>query len=161
MILGRVTSPALTPVGQSIAFLLVHEKIGTRLIGFRILPTRFDSDTCNRCWEGKENQLHRYVGCSWVADAWAYLRYLLDRLELSIRGLRDYKVLNLDFQPVGNEVGVLWLLGAYLEFVEDHVVTHRRRITGHGLKGHLLFRKMAWKHRATPDPGLILGLDTP
>ena len=157
----RVASPALSPAGQSVAFLLVHEKVGTRLRGLRILPTRFDSDTCNRCWEAQENQLHRYVKCNWVREAWEYLRYLLERLELDLRGMRDYGLLHLDFGPVRNEVGVLWLLGTYLEFVEEQVVVHRRRVTGHGLKGHLLFRKMVGRHRATPDPGPLPGLDAP
>ena len=155
----RSVNPIIPRVAQNTVFLLLHDRVGTRARGRRLMPGRFESDLCPRCWGHPETQQHRYVDCDWVRDAWNRLRFIMENLDLSLRGVGDREILYLTFPRTERDTAVLWLLGSYLELVEREAIGERRKVSGHNLYGYLKYQKMAVKHLAVPNPGTIPTLD--
>ena len=55
----RVWSPVLTPGANNVLFLLVHEKISTKVRGHRLMPGRYENNLFPRYWEFPDIQTDR------------------------------------------------------------------------------------------------------
>ena len=156
----RSVAGVLGKVARNILFLLLHDRVATRERGHRLMPGRYESLTCPRCWQDIETQIHRYATCSFVQEAWGTLRFFIDRLEPGLVTISDKSLLHLDYPGVVRGDTILWLLGSYLEYVEQEVVLQGRRVSSDGLLGFFKLKKIECRYIAMPEIGFIPGLET-
>jgi hypothetical protein len=80
-------------------------------------------------------------------------------MDISLRGIDNVRILYLNFPSSTRDAAVLWLIGHFLEYVEEKTVIQGRRISGNSVYGYMKYKRLAEKHTASKDPGLIPGLD--
>ena len=159
LIWKRINNGVLSPAAKNVFFLLMHDRVGTKDRGNRLMPRRFRSPMCPRCSQSSETQTHRYAGCPWVGDAWEKVREIIDELEPGLGGISDKNLLHLVFSERDREEAVIWLLGCYLQYVEEEVVRQGRVVEASGLVGYLQYQKMRSQYIAMPFLGYIPGVD--
>ena len=124
------------------------------------MPGRYDNNLCPRCWEFPETQTHKYVRCSWVSGAWETVRDILEELDPDIEDRTNKDILHLNFRRTDRENDMMWLIGSYLEYVEDFVVVRNNfvvvrnnKIYSAGVVGYLKFKKLNSTFLAMPELG--------
>ena len=101
----------LGPVAKNVAFLMCHEKVGTRYRGHRLMAGRFESDLCPRCQDQRETQTHRYGRCPMVVRAWEQARAVMKDMAPELEQVSNKNMLHLFYPRVERETDVLWVLG--------------------------------------------------
>ena len=155
----RLDSGVLSFGARNVLFLLLHEKVGTKERGHRLMPTRYVTSLCPRCEIRVETQTHRYARCDAVMHTWESVKDLIVSLDPVLLSVSNKRLLHLDYPKVRRENAILWLLGVYLEYVECEVIRHDNRVTSVGLIGYLRYRKLASRDLAIPNLGFIQGID--
>ena len=102
---------------------------------------------------------HRYARCSWVNDAWEMVREVITRMEPELEQVSNKRMIHLGFQKTRRDVDIMWVLGVYLEFVEEEVVIMGRRVKREIMLGHLKYQRQACKHLAMPGVDQIPAVD--
>ena len=154
----RLQSRVLSSKAKSFLYLIVHERVGTRERGHRLMPGRFNSSICSHC-EEVESSAHRYLYCSFVADAWAWVRRRLDLLDTSTVLFTDYQILRLDFFKSLRENAIVWLIGTFIELVENDVVLRGNKLNCVSIKGFFKQKKQYANNLDFPELGIIPGID--
>ena len=146
-------------------YLLIHQRIGTKERGNRLMPGRFPSPACPRCLTQHEplgipeTICHRYSECLSVISCWEWLRSKLVLLDVSILACQDIDLLSLDFERSIRENAILWMLGIYAEVIDQEVVLRGRRLDVQTITGIFKQRKLESRYQALPDLGIIPGVD--
>ena len=156
---SRLKSGVLTPEAKSLLYLLLHERVGTRERGNRLMPGRYPSSSCPRCLASPESTWHRYITCSFVSRAWHWLRLVLYNLDPTFCIETDNSILCLDFEKGLRENAALWLIGTYASIVEQEVVIRENCLTLASIIGIFKQRKQRARYQAMPDLGPIEGID--
>ena len=151
----RWQSGVLSKVSRDILLFLLHEKCGTRVLMNRIFPSR--SEICPRCERWPETEIHRYMRCSSLSGVWDYVRARLVQIDESLTWLGDEHLLYLSFPSGLRDKDILWLLGVYLDYVEDKVVKRGQAISVDDFVGHAKYNREIASHEAMPDLGVIPG----
>merc|ERR1711954_240069 len=76
----RLQNGVLGSSAKGILYLIIHEKVGTRERGNRLMPGRFPSPLCSTCTE-TDTISHRYLNCSRVSESWDWLKAKLVTLD--------------------------------------------------------------------------------
>ena len=155
----RLKSGVLSSEAKSFLYLLVHERVGTKECGHRLMPGRYPSSGCPNCGI-VETINHRYCQCINVSEAWEWLRAKIVSLDISLDVTDDMEFLTLCFEMGLRENAILWLLGVFVEIVETEVVLRGNKLSVTSAKGIFKQRKQLSRHQAIPELGIILGLDT-
>ena len=158
---SRLKSGVLSPESRSILYLLLHERVGTRARGHRLMPGRYPSPLCPRCLtaDTPETFCHRFIQCPYVTQAWEWLRSILFKLDPSYCIELDVSVLCLDFEKGMRENAALWAIGTYVDIVEQEVVIKENKLSLASITGIFKQRKQRSRYKAMPDLGLIQGID--
>ena len=159
----RLQNGVLSLESRSFLYLIIHERVGTKERGNRIMPGRYPSPHCPRCSDENirsvENIIHRYTQCILVEEVWEWVRSQIVSLDISLDLSLDKDLLSLNF-PLGlRENAVMWLLGIFVELVEVEVVRKGNNLKIDQVIGIYKQRKQRAKHQAIPELGLILALD--
>ena len=107
------------------------------------MPGKYPSSLCPRC-EGKngsgsvETTLHRYSQCVLLSKAWDWLKNCLILLDPSLSLYSDWELLFFDFEKGMRENAILWLLGIFIETVDNLVVIKENSLSSSTLVGILL-----------------------
>ena len=147
------------PVAKNVAFLMCHEKVGTRYRGHRLMAGRFESDLCPRCQDQRETQTHRYGRGPMVVRAWEQARAVMEDMAPELEQVSNKNMLHLFYPRVERETDVLWVLGNYIEYVEHEAILQGNKCSAGGLLGYLRYRRSASKWIAMPELGMIPGVD--
>ena len=115
------------------------------------MPVRYRNNLCPRCGEFPESQTHRYGRCSWVSGAWETVRDILEYLVPGLENLTNKDIFHLNFVKTIKENEVIWLIGSYLEYVEDFVVVRNNKVFSADIIGYLKFKKLNCKYLAMPE----------
>ena len=139
-------------------YLIVHDRVGTRSRGHRLMPRRFSTPHCPHCGEYESTE-HRYILCGHVSESWIWLRSRIDMLDPSTVSQNDMSMIRLDFVKGLRENAILWLIGSYVEIVESEVVIKENKLSPLSLEGLLKQRKLLAATQAIPELGLVPGID--
>ena len=71
----------------------------------------------------------------------------------------DYQILRLDFFKGLRENAIMWLIGTYVELVENDVVLRENKLNLISVKGFFKQRKQSAGHSTFLDLGIIPGID--
>ena len=123
----RLKSGVLSSESRSFLYLLVHERVGTKERGNRLMPGRYPSPGCPHCGLN-ETILHRYSECVYVSEAWEWLRLKLATLDLFIVTIDDLDILTLNFETGLRDNAILWMIGVYVDLVETDVVIRGNKL---------------------------------
>ena len=128
------------------------------------MPGRYPSSFCTKCTDSNgqgspETSVHRYCLCPLVSLSWEWLKSVLISLDSSLASLSDSDFLSLEFEKGFRENAVIWLLGSYIEIVENEVVIKGNFLSLPSVTGLLKQKKQSARHRALPDLGIISGID--
>ena len=158
---ARLKSGVLTIEARSVLYLLLHERLGTRERGNRLMPGRYPSSLCPRCLtpDTPETFCHRFIQCPLVSQAWDWLRSILYLLDPFICIEPDCSVLCLNFEKGLRETAVLWVIGTYVDIVEREVVLKEHSLSTASVIGIFKQRKQRARYQAMPDLGIIPGID--
>ena len=96
--------------------------------------------------------------CPFVSQAWAKVLEFIFALEPTLVFESNYDILHLNFPCLNHDLTVIWLLGCYLEFIEEESVTANNGISGAQLSGFLGAKFSECKYRAMPSISKIPGL---
>ena len=158
LIFKRINSSVLTKKAKTLLYVLVHERIYKRERGFRIMPGRYDSPLCGRGCGLIETSTHKYATCVWVSSAWQKVLDYIFAMEPTLVFESSQDILNLNFSVTQRDNAILWLIGHYLEFIEEHSVIENNRVFSLQIMGLLSGKLMECKYKAMPDIGIIPGL---
>ena len=159
LIWQRLRNGVLTPESKSILYLIVHERVGTRERGHRLMPGRFPSPLCAICRREPDTDQHRYLSCESVSQTWNWLVDTMILLEPSLSMSDDIEILRLNFTKGLRENALLWLLSIYTEIVEKEVVLKGHILDPVSVRGLFRQQKQRSRYMAIPDLGPIPGLD--
>ena len=95
--------------------------------------------------------------CSSLSGVWDYVRARLVQIDESLTWLGDEHLLYLSFPSGLRDKDILWLLGVYLDYVEDRVVKRGQAISVDDFVGHAKYNREIASHEAMPDLGVIPG----
>ena len=160
LIWTRLNKGIFSSFSRGILYLIIHQRVGTRERGHRLMPGRYPSPLCTRCASGEiENYMHRYTSCICLSQAWEWLRGIFISLDPMILICDDDDIISLNFTRGFRDNAILWCLGIYLEIVEREVVLKNQSLSIATLKGVLKQRKLLTKHQAILPLGSIPGVD--
>ena len=123
------------------------------------MPHIHESPLCDQGCNIVETQTHKYVECVSVVQAWSHLRTLLISLEPQLSSESNHDLLHLNFSLYPLENTILWLLGHYIEFIEDAVFIKKGRVSGPQLAGYIFANWQRDRLRAMPSISHIPGID--
>ena len=125
------------------------------------MPGRYPSPLCPRCQDrnSPENCNHRYCLCSFVSQAWTWVRCILSKLDPFLTAEEDNSILCLDFERSLRENAILWVIGIYLEIVKQEVVIKDQMLSLATIVGVFKQRKERALYQAMPELGVIEGID--
>ena len=158
MIWKRLKSGVFTQDARSYIYLIIHERVGTRERGNRLMPGRFSSPLCNYC-DQPETIEHRYSLCFLVSDIWGWLLTKLWYLDNSLMTTNNTDILSLAFPRSLRDNALLWMIGIYVEIVEREVVMKGVKLSLAQIQGIFKEKKLKARHQALPDLGIIAGVD--
>ena len=95
-----------------------------------------------------------------VNQVWEWLKFQLTSLDISLNSDTDSDILSLNFQRGLRENAILWMIGIYVEMVENEVIVRGNPLKVTTASGIYKQKKLITKHQAIPDLGVIVGLDT-
>ena len=151
LIFKRMISGVFSKTARTIIFLLIHERIYTRERGHRLMRNRYDSPLCGRGCGLIESQTHKYALCSWVISAWNKLLDIIFTLEPSLVFETSHDILHLNFHKTQKDNTILWLLGHYLDYVEEESVVKNNKVSGSSFQGLLSAKLLDSLHIAMPE----------
>ena len=122
------------------------------------MRNRYDSPLCQKGCGIVENQTHKFATCFWVADVWHKLLDIISQLEPTMVFESSSDILHLNFPKHLNENAILWLLGQYVDFIEEEAFIKSKRVSIHQFIGYLSAKKIDSIYHAMPFIGLIPGL---
>ena len=137
----RLQSGALDTEARSYLYLIIHDRVGTKERGHRLMPRKFTSNLCNRCLIFVEDCNHRYMHCSFVSEIWGWVLATSQILEPSLAFSDEKSFLRLDFPKGFRENALLWLIGNYVELVEREVVSKDKKLDLQSVQGYLKQKK--------------------
>ena len=123
------------------------------------MPGRVADSLCDRCFMQTETISHKFIHCSHSSQSWAFLRELIEKVQPLCIFESDHSILNLYFSPFLNDNSILWLLGEYLDYIENVSVFKKSVSTPHELRLHLKLRWQYCIHKHMPSVGIIPGLE--
>ena len=128
------------------------------------MPGRYPSSSCSRCQKDDQRNTpettpHRYCHCSLVSGAWEWLKTVLLLLDSSLSLVSDSELLSLNFEKGMRENAVVWIIGSYIEIVENEVVTKENFLSIPSITGQLKQKKQSARYQALPELGIIAGVD--
>ena len=94
------------------------------------MPGRYDSPLCGRECGLVETSTHKYATCVWVSSAWQKILDLIIAIEPTLVFESSYDILHLNFSATHRDNAILWLIGHYLEFIEEHSVITIKELQG-------------------------------
>ena len=159
----RLKSGVLSPRARGYLYLLklIHDRVGTRERGHRLMPGRFRSPLCIQCETNtlRETSQHRYQQCNNVSEAWNWLYNTMISLDNTLALDDDWSILRLNFSKGLRENAILWLVGNFIEIVEREVVCKNTKLSVRSIRGILQQKKSESRYQALPELGPISGLD--
>ena len=155
----RLMSGVLSKNSRTIIYLFIHERVSTRERGFRLMRNRYDSPLCYRGCGLVETPTHKYATCLWVSSAWNKILDLIIDLDQTMVFESSCDILCLNFPHKARDNAILWLIGHYLEFVEDETIIKNSKVTGDQVMGYLMSKYIADRFKAMPCIGQISSLD--
>ena len=92
-----------------------------------------------------------------MGEVWGWVQFRLDQMDPSHASLRDSDFLYLRFYRGLQDKDILWLLGVYLEYVEEKVVLRGQAASLDDFVGHVKYKRVMTNYQAMPALGLIPG----
>ena len=154
-----LSNKVLSSESASFMYLIVHERVGTRERGHRLMPTKYLASNCPRCESAVESVKHRYTQCSFVSDAWAWIYRKIINLDPFFIQYDDLSLLHLKFSASIHDNAIIWLLGNFILLVEKETVSKNNRLSLPFVMGYLKQLKISHSVQALPDIGFIPGID--
>ena len=150
----------LSPKAKGFLYLIIHDRVGTKQRGNRLMPRKYPSPHCTRCEiSACESSQHRYQSCLKISEAWNWLYDILLMLDSTLAMVDEWSILRLDFPKSLRENAILWLIGNFIEIVEHEAVLRENKISCASLKGLLKQKKKEAQFSAMPELGIICGID--
>ena len=160
LIWRRLCSGVLSPVAKSLLYLIVHDRVSTRDRGFRLMPRKFCSPMCVKCeHQERETCSHRYLHCVRVSESWEWLRTIIVVLDPCTGLMDDESILRLNFSRSLRDNAVIWLIGVYVEIVDNEIINKDNNIDHRSLVGFFRQRQQQSNLQAIPYLGPIPGID--
>ena len=154
----RINNPVIDKHARTTLYLLIHERYGTRERGFRLMPTHYITPLCRNCHVDIEFPSHLFASCDWVKEAWKKLRSILENLDMNIAHISDENLLHLNFHHSLRESAILWLMGIYIEYVDNELIANKRKLSSRTFLGRAQAKLFECQYRAMPSLGHISGL---
>ncbi len=151
----RRQSGVLSKTSREVLYFLLNDKTMTRVFIKRIYPN--SDDTCQRCERTRETISHRYIGCESVSEVWGWVRMSIGQMDPITLLLQDEDLLYLRFVKGLREEDILWLLGVYLEYVENRVILRGAKASVDDFVGHVRYMRYQANYLAMPHLGIIPG----
>ena len=85
---------------------------------------------------GAETQDQRYFGCESLGEVCGWVQFRLNQMDPSHDFLQDSDYFYLRFSRGLRDEDILWLLGVYLDYVEDKVVLRCQATSVDDFVGH-------------------------
>ena len=155
----RVSSGLIRGEAYNHVYLGAHDKLGTKERGYRLMPDKYKSDTCENCKKETETVRHRYVTCAWVASLWGWLVRVLGELEESLKQAEPEEILKFHFRKGKRDCAVTWLLAEYVAFVNEEIVLKGRKAQVCELVGVLRYMRSRLRYEAVQEVGYIPDLE--
>ena len=157
----RLQNGCITPSARSYIYLIIHQRVGTKERGNRLMPGRFTSPNCPRCRPAQiiENCQHRYQICARVYHIWEWILSVILVLDPLCAPDNEMDYLSLNFPRSMRDNEIMWLIGSYVDLIEKVVILKDLFLNLDQVKGILRQKKLMSKYQAMPDLGLIPGLD--
>ena len=105
-----------------------------------------------------DSQLHRYVFCRAVSDAWITVREFIESVDPDLIFESDHSILHLQYQSSPRENAILWLVGEYVSQVESEAVLKNNKLTRKKITDYLVSRELECRQMSLPELGFIPGL---
>ena len=138
-------------------YILINERVPTKERCSRLMSHIYDSAGCPHCGLD-EIETHRYCLCERVIDAWLKVRDLIAQLDQEMIYESDYNLIHLNFPSLLRDNAIVWMIGHYVQFVEEEVVLKGRKVTGRQILGWLGAKAFECRYRAMPELGIIPGI---
>ena len=152
---ARLLSGLVVDDAVNSAYLLAHNRLGTRERGVKLMPDKYKSNKCPNCDKEAETVVHRFSTCEWVASMWAWMADLLKELDEGLDKVPVLDILRFQYPKGLRENAVTWLVGNYIAIITQEVVTKGRKLQVSELVGMLRISTDKLKHRAVKDVGPI------
>ena len=117
-------------------------------------------DTYQHCERSPETQNHKYIECESVREVRGWVRFRLNLKNSSHITLDDADFLYLRFSGGLKVEDILWLLGVYLEYIEDKVVLRGGVASVDDFIGYVKYMRVVANFQAMPSLGLIPGMNS-
>ena len=140
-------------------YLIIHERVGTRERGHRLMPNKYQTSNCPRCTRSVESIKHRYIECSFVSEVWAWIQGRILHLDPFLGEHDDLCLLQLKFSSSIHDNAITWLLGNFISLVEKEVVSKNNNLSLPFVIGAFRQLKISHSIQALPDIGFIPGID--
>ena len=122
------------------------------------MPGRYDSSICLNCNEDQvEDTEHKLTNCLGIVDAWLEVIRLIESLGRGLTSVGS-RILKLQFGRSPRDAAVTWILGSYVEMVEEEVSIRRGKLSARKFFAKLKADKVTRGSMAVLDIGYIPGL---
>ena len=105
-----------------------------------------------------ETQPHKLATCERILPVWNFLREKIEVLEPQLVFESDYNILHLNYPKLVHENTILWLLGQYVDFIEEEVLLKNNNVIVAQFIGRITSNKLCSAYMALPEIGFIPGL---
>ena len=122
------------------------------------MRNRYETPLCSKGCGIVETQTHKFATCFWVSDVWHKMLDIISRMEPSMVFETSHDVLHLNFPKHVHENSILWLIGQYVQFIEEETFIRNKRVSVSQFIGHLSAKRMDSRHQAMPYIADIPGL---
>ena len=125
----RLNSGIFSRKSRSLYYLILHERSSTKERGFRLQGNRYDSPHCPKGCNEIESQTHKYATCSVIYTVLCCLRDKVETIEPELVFVSDSDLLHLNFPRLLNDNTIIWLLGQYVEYIEEECVLKNNKVS--------------------------------
>ena len=163
----RVGSLMLEPRAREVMYMVINNLYPTQERLFRINrdkpvdKRRVWSDRCQRCNQGViQDCTHLFMECEKVREGWYWVRGRLGLLLQNFQGLSNYEILHLCFPKELMEKEVMWLMGVWVDLVQEEVVLKGRKLGDQLVRGHFRYKFLTTLTMKIPQLGHINDVTT-
>ena len=122
------------------------------------MRNRYDSPLCLKGCGMVETQTHKFATCFWVSEVWHKMLDIMSQLEPTMVFETSHDILHLNFPKYSHESAILWLIGQYIQFIEEETFILNKKVSPSHFIGYLTAKRLDSKNQAMPFLGFIPGL---
>ena len=115
------------------------------------MRNRYDSPLCSRGCGLVETPVHKISLCTSVSSTWNKLLDLVIYLEPVLVFESSYDILHLNFPETKSDNTILWLLGQYLDYIEDESIIKQNKVNASHFQGYISAKLIDSAHVAMPE----------